>query len=54
MNENYAINLVLSEQHHDLRITARFENESSEELIESLQTIFNFEVTRNGQTVYLR
>lgn len=54
MNENYAINFILAEQHHDLRITARFENESSDELIESLQTIFNFEVTRNGQTVYLR
>jgi ferric-dicitrate binding protein FerR (iron transport regulator) len=54
INENYAINFILAEQHNDLRITARFENESSDELIESLQTIFNFEVTRNGQTVYLR
>ncbi len=31
MNENYAINFILAEQHHDLRITARFENESSDE-----------------------
>jgi len=54
INANYSVRFVLDEKHHDLRITARFEKESSEELIESLQTIFSFEVTRNGQTVYLR
>lgn len=53
INASYHINFILSAEHKDLKITARFENESVEELIESLQTIYNFEVTRNGDMVYL-
>jgi ferric-dicitrate binding protein FerR (iron transport regulator) len=54
INAHYPVKFLLADKHHNLRITARFEKESSEQLIESLQTIFSFEVIRDGQTVYLR
>lgn len=52
LNRVYNINIQLASKHEDLRLTARFEGETADQLIESLQTVFEFELLREGNQVY--
>lgn len=52
LNRVYNINIQLASKHDSLRLTARFEGETADQLIESLQTIFEFELLREADQVY--
>lgn len=52
LNRVYDINIQLAPKHEDLRLTARFEGETADQLIESLQTIFKFELVRESNDIY--
>lgn len=52
LNRVYNMNIKLGSKHDSLRLTARFEGETADQLIESLQTIFQFEMLRDGNQVY--
>ncbi|MBU1369348.1 MAG: FecR domain-containing protein [Bacteroidetes bacterium] len=54
LNRVYGLDIQLASQHESLRLTARFEGETADQLIESLQTIFQFEVIRTDSQVYFR
>jgi len=52
LNRVYNIKIQLASKHDALRLTARFEGETADQLIESLQTIFEFELLREDNQVY--
>lgn len=52
LNRVYNINIQLASKHESLRLTARFEGETADQLIESLQTIFQFELMRESDQIY--
>ena len=52
LNRVYNINIQLASKHDSLRLTARFEGETADQLIESLQTVFQFELLREADQVY--
>lgn len=54
LSQAYNINIYLDEKYNDLRLTAHFENETLENIFNTLVTIFNMQIVRIGNTVTIR
>lgn len=54
LSEAYDIQIYLDEKYNDLRLTARFEEETLESVFNTISAIFNMEIIRIGNTVTIR
>ena len=54
LSEAYDIEIYLDEKFHNLRITARFENETLESIFNTMAAIFDMQIVRIGNTVTIR
>lgn len=54
LSQAYNINIYLDEKYNDLRLTAHFENETLENIFNTLVTIFDMQIVRIGNTITIR
>lgn len=54
LSKAYDIEIFLDEKYHDLRFTARFENETLESIFNTMSAVFDMQIVRIGNTVTIR
>jgi ferric-dicitrate binding protein FerR (iron transport regulator) len=54
LEQMHHLSIQLNPSYNELKLTARFENEQPDSVLHALQTIFDFEMIKNGNSVIIR